>query len=229
MDEKWVLTGLYTTPAACACNLVCNTKWGPDQLYKKKHPYTFQALGVTISRQHVPIHKLSDELDTIGRLRLTLRRFTESTQRKVATTGARAGPAVAPDQTTVRTLATSRGLTRTADTTAAPAAARERSAKPMSLSAAGGGGGGGPDPEACSMAAETVRDQGRNRNLAAGRAKEGRRNRAAAEEFARREREEEQSRWTWLGSAPLLAGTFQGNEATSAPSPGAPRHRRRVC
>jgi hypothetical protein len=98
-----------------------------------------------------------------------------------------------------------------ADTTAAPAAARERSAKPMSRSAAGAGGGGGPDPEACSMTPDTVRGQGRNRNLAAGRAKEGRKNRAAAEEVARegKGRRAEQNRWTWLGSAPLLACTFQ--------------------
>jgi hypothetical protein len=40
------------------------------------------------------------------------------------------------------TLATSRGLTRTAEMTAAPAAATARSVNPMARSAGGGGGGG---------------------------------------------------------------------------------------
>jgi len=74
----------------------------------------------------------------------------------------------------------------------------------MSLSAAGGGGGGGPDPEACSMAAETVRDQGRNRNLAAeggeGRAQKSRGRGGIREEG--KGRRAEQVDVAGLGSSP---------------------------
>ena len=52
-----------------------------------------------------------------------------------------------------RTLATSRGLTRTAETTAAPAAATARSGNPKARWAGGGGGGGGAGSKARSVVA----------------------------------------------------------------------------
>jgi hypothetical protein len=102
-------------------------------------------------------------------------------------------------------LATSRGLTTTADMTAAPAAATVRSAKVISLSATGSGGGGG-DSTAWFMAA---RGEGRARNLEAerdgGRARKSRGRGVSGEEARRRWSSHRVRRAFRGGSVPLAS------------------------
>jgi hypothetical protein len=105
----------------------------------------------------------------------------------------------------VHTLATSRGLTTTADMTAAPAAATVRSAKVISLSATGSGGGVG-DSTAWFMAA---RGEGRARNLDAerdgGRARKSRGRGGIGEEARRRWSSRRGRRVFRGGSVPLAS------------------------